>query len=114
MTTPEDEMRFDLRYAEIEYELWALNYMLEVIELAIERFSQDGETKVLEKLRRDGWEADDAERQFAWQEILEIQEHVLPRFMRGPFIVSLWACFEASVRAVARSLQSEAESSESL
>jgi hypothetical protein len=108
------DVKIDLRYAAIEYELWALGHMLSVIEPAIERLSQEGETEILERLRRDGWEDDEAERQFAWQDISEIQEHVLPRFMRGPFVVALWACFEASVRAVARTMQAEAQSPKSL
>lgn len=107
-------MKIDLRYAGIEYELWALGHMLSVIEPAIDRLSEEGEMDILERLRRDGWEDDEAERQFAWQDISEIQEHVLPRFMRGPFVVALWACFEASVRAVARTMQAEAHSTNSL
>lgn len=106
-----DAITIDFRYAEIEYELWALGHMLGVIEPAIERLSRDSEETILVELRRTGGEDDDAEWDLAWQDIREIQEHVLPRFMRGPFVVSVWASFEGAVRSVAKTMQSEAHSS---
>jgi hypothetical protein len=100
-------MRIDFRYSEFHYELWALGHMLEVIEPAIESLSQVDEAQTLAELEERGWAHDPAEVDLAYQDIREKREYVLPRFMRGPFVVSLWACFESGVKAVARGLHEE-------
>ena len=99
--------RYDFRYSEVHYELWALGHMLAVIEPAIETLSEQDEVQTRAELEQGGYAYDDAEVDLAFQDIREKRDHVLPRFMRGPFVVSLWACFESSVQAVARGLHKE-------
>jgi hypothetical protein len=94
-------MRIDLSYVELEYELWALGHMLETIEPAIKELSGQAEAQTLSEIRRQGWDWDDGAG-VAFQELSEKREYVLPRFMRGPFLVALWACFESGVQSVAK------------
>jgi hypothetical protein len=100
-------MKIDFRYSDIHAELWALGHMLEVIEPAIALLAEQDEAKTLAELKLSRWADDPAEVDLAYQEIREIREYILPRFMRGPFVVSLWACFESGVQAVARGLHDE-------
>lgn len=91
----------NLSFVELEYELWALRKMLDTIEPAIVRLSEQQTSQILSELRGAPWSDDPAEIGFALQGLAEMRDYVLPRFMRGPFIVALWACFETSVYAVA-------------
>jgi len=91
----------DLRYVYVEYELWALESIMAVIEPTIERAASQTESETLTELRERGWIHDDAERQFAYDHINEMREYVLPRLLRGPFVVALWAAFEAALKQVA-------------
>jgi hypothetical protein len=97
----------DLRYTDIDAELWALGQMLDTIEPTVERLARDDEKRIWEELKERGSDQDEAERDFAYQEVREKRDYVLPRFVRGPFVVALWACFESSVAAVAGGLQHE-------
>ena len=101
------EITIDLRYSVLEYELWALRHMLGLIEPEIERLATESEARTLADLKASDWYDDPAERDMAFQDIREIRDYVLPRFMRGPFLISLWACFEAGVRAVATRVHDE-------
>lgn len=100
-------IRIDFRFTQIEYELWALGHMLNVIEPTIVHLAAQDEATTLGELREHGWEHDEAEVQIALQELSEKRERVLPRFMRGPFLIALWACFESALSDVARILQKE-------
>lgn len=100
-------MPIDFRYVEIEHELWALAQMLEVTEPTIERLAREAESSAIEHLKKNGLEDDEAEWDLAMQEVAEIRDYVLPRFMRASFVVSLWACFEAGVDVVARTRAAE-------
>jgi hypothetical protein len=94
-------LKIDFSYVYVEYELWALGHMLGVIEPTIEFLAQQNEAELVADLEARGWIHDDAERQFVYQDIAEVRDYVLPRFMRGPFVVALWASFESTVRQVA-------------
>lgn len=48
-------MRIDFRFVGIEYELWALGRMLDVIEPTIARLASQDEHKTLEELEEGGW-----------------------------------------------------------
>jgi len=100
-------LTIDFRYVDIKYELWALGHMLKIIEPAIDHLSEQDEVETLEDLKRSGWEHDEAELDIAFQEIRDKRDYVLPRFMRGPFLVSLWACYESAVQMVARTMRNE-------
>lgn len=91
----------DFRFIEIEYELWALDHLRATLEDQISYLRDQDTLKTFAELREHGWEHDEAERQIAAQELDERQDYVLPRFLRGPFVVSLWACYESAVRELA-------------
>ena len=95
------KLAVDFRYFETRYELWALSHMLEVIEPAIETLSNADLNSTLDEIHHNGWEPGEGDAQIALQEVIEKSEYVLPRFMRGPFVVSLWACLETGVQSVA-------------
>jgi hypothetical protein len=94
-------LKIDLRFVDIEYELWALGHMLRVIEPAIEYLNEADERQTLSELEEAGLEVDEADRDLAWQDVHEKREHVLPRFMRGPLLVAIWAAYESGVTTVA-------------
>lgn len=104
-------MDIDFRFVEIEYELWALANMLETIEPAMDVLAKEHADVILGDLECAGWSHDEAEVGIALQHISEIRDYVLPRFMRGPFVVALWACFESGVNAVASQKWSEGHAS---
>jgi hypothetical protein len=91
----------DLRLIEIEYELWALGQFLEFIEPQIQYLHDQDRIRTFAQLREAGWDHDEAELDLASQEIRERQQYVVPRFMRGPFIVALSACFQAGLTELA-------------
>ena len=99
----------DFRYFEIEYELWALEQMLKVIEPAIESLAGADAQQAVDEISRQGWEPGDGDGEMLLQEVYEKRDYVLPRFMRGPFLVSVWACFETAVQSVARLCAKEIE-----
>jgi hypothetical protein len=94
-------IQIDLRFVEIEYELWALGQFLTFLEPQIKSLGRQDRAKTVRELKRQGWDHDETEISLAFQDLTERQEYVIPRFMRGPFIVSLWACFESSVSEIA-------------
>lgn len=101
------DITIDFRYVEVEYELWALKHMIELVEPAMVRLSDQDVFETLDELKRNGWDHDEVEVDLAFQDATEKRDFVLPRFMRGPIVISLTACFESSVQAVARAMQQE-------
>lgn len=99
------KLNFDLRFIEIEYELWALGQFLKFMEPQIATLQVQDEATTFRQLRESGWDDDEMELQLASQELRERQEFVVPRFMRGPFLVALWACYEAAVTEIASFIQ---------
>jgi hypothetical protein len=73
----------------------------------IRRLAAENRRETLGELKENGWDHDPAEVDLAFQEIRDMREFVLPRFVRGPFVVSLWACFESGVNAVAWKMHDE-------
>jgi hypothetical protein len=98
-------MRIDLRFVDLEYELWALDHLRDVIEQQVQFLKDQDHLRTFAELKEHGWDHDEAEWQLATQELDERQEIVIPRFFRGPFVVSLWACYESGIREVADYLQ---------
>lgn len=100
-----EDMRIDLRFVGIEYELWALGRMLHEIEPTIKRLASQDKRKTLKELEEGGWSHDEAETSLAFQDIHEMQTYVLPRFLRAPFVVSLWSTYESGVQSIATELR---------
>ncbi len=98
-------INFDPRFIEIEYELWALGHLRDVLEAQIVFLRDQDKLKTFAELKERGWDHDEVEWQLASQEFAERQEYVIPRFLRGPFVVSLWACYESAVKEIADYLQ---------
>lgn len=98
-------MRIDFRFVGIEYELWALGRLLDVIEPTIEHLASQDEHKTLKELEEGGCSHDEAEASLAFQDIREMQTYVLPRFLRSPFVVSLWSTYESAVQSIATELR---------
>lgn len=103
-------IQFDPRFIEIEYELWALSHLRSVLEEQITFLRDQDKRKTLAELKQGGWEHDEAEWQLASQELDERNEYVIPRFLRSPFIVSLWACYESGVKELAGYFQKKTAS----
>lgn len=94
--------QIDFRFVEIEAELWALRQFLSVVE--------DQITSLIDE---DARRLHAANADLEWEDPsfgAERQEHdirstrVFPRFMRNPFLVALWACYESGVEEVAAEL----------
>lgn len=92
----------DLRFVEIEAELWALGEFLRVIESQVEYLIQQDEVRVRADLREQELPWEDPEVQSAFQEHDARARRVFPRFMRAPFLVALCACYESAVEELAR------------
>ena len=92
----------DLRFADIEYELWTLGEFLETLEkqlptlVSLERWHRGGETE-----RQDN----DEEPNYAQLAAEDLFENVIPTLFRNPFVVCLWAAYESAVTGVARYLK---------
>lgn len=93
-------MRVDLRYAEVVHELWALGHMLQVMEPTVDRLCQQYTSERFAELEQRGWASDEAEVAIAFQDTHDMREYVIPRFMRGPYLVSLTACLESGIKTV--------------
>ena len=61
----------DFRFIEIEYELWALEHLLGVLEQQIAYLRDQDPVRTFAELRERGWEHDEGERQLAAQELTE-------------------------------------------
>lgn len=95
-------MAIDFRFVEIDYELWALGQYLEIIERNIPHLSQSERQRILGQMTSG---ADFAEFDLLSQEADQIEEDVIPRHLRGSFVVVLWAVFEGAVITVAKYAQ---------
>ena len=98
------EIKLDFRLLEVSMELSTLEKHLELIETQIERGQEEAwssrESKTIEL------EADDeAEWGFIVQEYHYEVDFVLPRVLRNPFLVSLFAVYESTVTEVAKAMQ---------
>jgi hypothetical protein len=97
-----DGLTIDFRYIAVEYELWGLGEVLQVLEATIDRLAQEDEVATIAALRQAGATIDDGDVDIAYQDIAAKRDYVLPRFVRGPFVIALWATFESLIQAIAR------------
>jgi hypothetical protein len=94
-------LKVDLRYAEVQHDLWALGHLLAILESTIERLAGEYRSERLAEL--DGLDPDEdpAEFDMASQDSYDMEMYVLPRFNRGSFAVLLTAALEAGISSVA-------------
>jgi hypothetical protein len=95
----------DFRFVEIYYEIAALGEYLNVLERQLPFLKVQERERVHSWLGENERDSDEAEVDLAQQDLRDLVDHVLPRFFRGPFLVSLWAVYEAGVTEIATYLQ---------
>lgn len=91
----------DLRFVEIESELWALGEFLRVIESQVQYLIAQDEVRMRAELREQGLPWEDPDVQLAFQEHDARAKRVFPRFMRAPFLVALCATYESAIEELA-------------
>lgn len=91
-------VKFDFRFVQLDWELHSLGWYREKLEELL-AFQRDQERT---RLNAELAKLDDpADRQAAWQEEEALVDEVMPRFSRGPFLISLWAVFESGMNEIA-------------
>lgn len=104
MVHREMKIELDFRLLEVSMELNALEKHLELIEDQIGREQRDArsnmEAKVLELDPKD-----EAEWSLLQQEYHYLVDFVVPRVLRNPFIVSLFAVYESTITEIAKLIQ---------
>ena len=96
---------FDFRLLDVSLELYALEDFLETMEKQIDLISNIEKIKLEDAIRKhnlnpDGWDYVEAKQNYE-----DRIEFLLPRFFRGPFLVSLYAVYEAAVTEIAHLIQ---------
>lgn len=97
----------DFQTVEIELELSALNYHLDLLEKQINKLVQREQLSLRTKIAELKITPDDPEWQYEHQEFDYIVEFLLPRIFRAPFIVSLYAVYESAVTEIAALIQKQ-------
>jgi hypothetical protein len=99
------KINVDFRLLDVSLELHALEEFLATMEKQIDHIAASEKLSLEAAIRNQNITPDDAEWQFEHQDYDHRVEFLLPRFFRGPFLVSLYAVYEASVTEIARLLQ---------
>lgn len=86
---------------DIDFELWALDEHLKALEENIIFMESEDRKRTLAKLAADRVDVADDEYQFAIQDHEQRVKHVLPRYLRGSFLILLSAVFEAAIKQLA-------------
>ena len=100
-----DMSEYDLRLVEVSGELYALEDHLQLIESQMEFILQRERLRMNAHIQKEGLCSDDPEWHEARQEYDNRMDFLLPRFFRGPFLVSLYAVYESAVTEIARIIQ---------
>jgi len=95
-------LNIDIRFADLEYELWAFKEYMDAIEEEINHLNDQKSIQTQAQLSADGLTPEDPEYGFAHQYLNRLTEEIVPRFARGPLLISLWALFETSIDQLAR------------
>jgi hypothetical protein len=99
------KINVDFRLLDVSLELHALEEYLETMEKQIDHIAASEKLILEAAIRKQSITPDDPEWHFEHQDYDHRVEFLLPRFFRGPFLVSLYAVYEASVTEIARLLQ---------
>jgi len=95
----------DFRLVDVSMELYALEDHLELLEKHIEHTAESERLIRDDAIRKYNSTPNDPE----WHEAHQNYDHkidfLLPRFFRGPFLVSLYAVYESAVTEIARLIQ---------
>src|SRR5258708_21902753 len=97
--------KIDFRLVEIEYELSAVKEYIRTL---------DSQLPILEKREREELEKriheqnlDEADASMEYDQHHDLIKRVVPRFFRGPVLVTLWAIYESGVQEVASHIQNK-------
>ena len=91
------KIHVDFRFVDLEHELWSLGKYRELFEEQLSFLKDQERVRLRARLSSAESEMDDAERQFASEQVDVLVEEVLPRFFRGPYLIALWALFESGI-----------------
>jgi hypothetical protein len=98
-------INFETRLLETRIELSGLTHARELMEKQIQLLCEERRKEAgaqVRELANQGVEWEDGEIQLVFQERDYAIEHLYPRLFRGPFLVTLWAIYEAGLKEVAR------------
>jgi hypothetical protein len=99
------KINVDFRLLDVALELQALEEYLETMEKQIDHIASSEKLILEAAIRKQNVTPDDPDWHFEHQNYDHRVEFLLPRFFRGPFLVSFYAVYEASVTEIARLLQ---------
>jgi hypothetical protein len=99
------KIKIDFRLFDVSMELYALEEHYKLIEKQILHLNHLEHKALAEYREKNGLTPDDPDWDIARQEFDHKVEFLFPRFFWGPFIVSLYAVFEASVMEIAILMQ---------
>lgn len=93
------KIKIDFRFIDLEHEVWSLGKYREVLEEQLTL----AKGQALQRAHDTERQADlgEADRELAIAQAYVLGEEVLPRFYRGPFLITLWAVFESGITEVA-------------
>lgn len=100
-----DLSKYDVRLLEAKIEIFTLETHLELIEKQIERSQKKERLRLNTLIRRERLSPDDPEYHQAMTEYGEYIDILLPRFFRGPFLISLYSVYESVVTEIAQIMQ---------
>jgi hypothetical protein len=98
-------IRIDLRLTDVEFELWALSEQRTALEENIRYLTAQDRVRTEAQLREAGASYEAEEVQQALEDHDQRVQHVLPRYLRGSFIVAVIAVFETAVDEIADHLR---------
>ena len=96
---------FDFRLLDVSLELHALQDHLKLVEEQIAHIGKTEKIRLDALIRKEGLSPEEPDWHEAIQEHTEKIEFLLPRFLRAPFLVALYAVYESAVTEVARLMQ---------
>ena len=96
---------FDFHLLDVSVELDALEDFLQLIEKQMDRIQRTERLRLDTRITQEKLSPDDPEWHSAMDEFDHRVEFFLPRFFRGPFLVTLYAVYESAVIEIARLIQ---------
>lgn len=98
-------MTIDFRLFDTIAELRSHNDILKSIENQESYLSESKRRELIKYIKSLGIETDEPEYDVLWQENDYKTEYLYPKALRGAFLISLWATFEAGISEIARLIQ---------
>ncbi|MEN6474633.1 MAG: hypothetical protein ABFD81_11515 [Syntrophaceae bacterium] len=99
------KIRIDTRLLDVSMEIHALEEYLKTMEKQVDHIISSEKLILDNAIQNQNITPNEPEWDLAHQNYSHRVEFLLPRFFRGPFLVSLYAVYEASVTEIARLLQ---------